>query len=348
MVNLIFTLDYEIHGNGDGSPMTLIVEPTYRLMNLLEKYDAKLTILADVAEILCFKNYFEKTGDDRFYYKEIEIQLKNAILRGHDVQLHIHSSYFKAQFNGSNWEQCWEEYNMAALEYERIYDMVNSCKKFLEDLLKPVSNNYACTIFRAANWSMMPTQNIYKALVNNGILIDTSVYMGGRQSGNVDYDYSTAHSHLYSYKASEQNINKEDVSGRLYEYPIYTEMRYFWSFVTPIRFFRMVRAKFHKHKKNEVIASQEYKKNTSKLGIASFFKKSPWKLDFNQASGVQLINALKRIRHQSNQKDRKVHVVLIGHSKTFVKYNEITFEKFLKWASKENMISFQLFPQKNH
>ncbi len=39
MKKLIFTLDYEIHGNGDGNPYELMVEPTYRLMNLLEEYD---------------------------------------------------------------------------------------------------------------------------------------------------------------------------------------------------------------------------------------------------------------------------------------------------------------------
>ena len=65
MMNLIFTLDYEIHGNGDGSPYELMVEPTYRLMDLLEKYNGKLTILADVAEILCFKRYYEETGEDK-------------------------------------------------------------------------------------------------------------------------------------------------------------------------------------------------------------------------------------------------------------------------------------------
>ena len=60
--NLYFTLDYEIHGNGDGNPYELMVEPTYRLMTLLEKYGQKLTIMADVAEILCFKRYAEGRG----------------------------------------------------------------------------------------------------------------------------------------------------------------------------------------------------------------------------------------------------------------------------------------------
>ena len=60
--NLYFTLDYEIHGNGEGDPMKMMVEPTYRLMTLLEKYNQRLTIMADVAEILCFKRYAEGRG----------------------------------------------------------------------------------------------------------------------------------------------------------------------------------------------------------------------------------------------------------------------------------------------
>ena len=344
-MNLIFTLDYEIHGNGDGSPYELMVEPTYRLMDLLEKYNGKLTILADVAEILCFKRYYEETGEDKFYYKDIESQLIDAIRRGHDVQLHIHSSYFKAKFNGLSWEQCWAEYNMAALSYDRIYEMVSTSKRFLEDLLQPVSSDYSCTAFRAANWSMMPTPNIYNALVSNGIKIDTSVYKGGCQTGNVNYDYSNAHSQLHSYPADQHNINLYDSNGLLTEYPIYTEMRYFWSFVTPIRVFRMVRAKFHKHKKNDVVAPQESKKNTSTLRITSFFKKSPWKLDFNQASGYQLINAVKRIHKHIHEKDPENEVVLIGHSKTFVKYNERTLEQFLKWTKMNRSVKIGLFPK---
>ena len=132
-------------------------------------------------------------------------------------------------------------------------------------------------------------------------------------------------------------------NGLLTEYPIYTEMRYFWSFVTPIRVFRMVRAKFHKHKKNDVVAPQEPKKNTSTLRITSFFKKSPWKLDFNQASGYQLINAVKRIINKTINEDKQTNVVLIGHSKTFLKYNEVTLERFLKWSNQNLGVNIGTF-----
>ncbi|MBP3199302.1 MAG: hypothetical protein J6N21_20215, partial [Butyrivibrio sp.] len=102
---LLFTLDYEIHGNGDGQPQSLMVEPTSRLMNLLEKYGQRVTIMADVAEILAFKRYYYETAQDDFHVIDIENQLREAIRRGHDVQLHIHSSWFKAKWNGKKWDQ---------------------------------------------------------------------------------------------------------------------------------------------------------------------------------------------------------------------------------------------------
>jgi ribosomal protein S18 acetylase RimI-like enzyme len=346
-LNLIFTVDYEIHGNGDGSPYKLMVEPTYRLMALLEKYGAKLTIMADVPELICFKRYYEEYKEDKFDFLKIEEQLKNAVKRGHDVQLHIHSSYFNAKFNGKSWEQHWPEYNMAALSYKRIDEMIRFSKQLLQEMLLPVNPDYKCEVFRAANWSMMPTPNIYKALINNGIRIDTSVYKGGRQKGNVDYDYTNAFSHIFSYKASETDINKQDAYGKLTEYPIYTEMRFSWSFITPVRLFRMIRAEFHRHLINAE-STEPLKKDPNKLSVISSLIKSPWKLDFNQASGNQLIHALKRISNQTKNKSTQTDIILIGHSKTFIPYNEETLEKFLRWMHNREYISCGYFSKSDH
>ncbi|MEZ5198998.1 MAG: hypothetical protein R2764_22245 [Bacteroidales bacterium] len=41
MFQIIFTVDYEIHGNGDGSPFDLMVEPTSRLLKQFDQYGAK-------------------------------------------------------------------------------------------------------------------------------------------------------------------------------------------------------------------------------------------------------------------------------------------------------------------
>lgn len=341
--NLIFTLDYEIHGNGDGDPWKLMVEPTGRLMSMLEKYGRKLTIMADVAEILAFKRYFAETGKDDFHVADIESQLQDAIKRGHDVQLHVHSSWFNAEWDGKSWDQCIDEYNMAALPVERINQMVGQCVDYLYDLLRPVKPDYKVWLFRAANWSMMPTESIYQVLLKHGIIADTSVYKGGIQGGNVSYDYSEAYDCLLSYPADALNINHfapSNQSGVITEYPIYTEMKPFWSFVSPIRIFRMVRAKFHRHKHSAASQASKgsdiNKSDNRHLSIKSFFRKSPWKMDFNQATGKQLIAAAKRIKGMRVEDRDVVDVILIGHSKSFLPYNETTLEEFLKWA-KNNM-----------
>lgn len=338
--NLYFTLDYEIHGNGEGNPMDLLVEPTYRLMDMLEQYGQRATIMADVAEILCFQRYWKQTGRDDFYVQEIEKQLCDAIRRGHDVQLHIHSSYFKAQWTGKHFDQCIDEYNMAALSYERISEMVGECVRYLENLLRPIKSNYKVWLYRAANWSMMPTPTLYKVLVEHGITHDTSVYKGGCQGGNVCYDYREAYDNLLPYPASSENINRYDANGLITEMPIYTEMRPFWDFVSPIRIFRMIRAKFHKHKRNAsdiqtAIQKTANKDDNRKLSLRSFFVKSPLKMDFNQVSGRGLIRMMKNIIHRAKKENLShIDVVLIGHSKTFVPYNEKTLQSFLEWGEK--------------
>lgn len=345
--NLIWTLDYEIHGNGDGNPMELMVEPTYRLMNLLEKYNQRLTIMADVAEILRFKRYAEEAGQDDYHAAEIETQLRDAIKRGHDVQLHIHSSYFKSQYKDGAFDQCIEEYNMAALPIARIDEMVGESVAYLEQLLRPIKKDYKVWLFRAANWSMMPTENLYRVLVKYGITHDSSVFKGGVQGGNVCYDYREAYDNLFAYPASMTNINERDEKGQLIELPIYTEMRPLWDFISPIRIFRMVRAKFHKHKKkglgDERISGLEEKANRDDnrhVTIKSFFRLSPMKMDFNQVSarGLRRMmrNVIRRIENEgvSELGSEGVSVVLIGHSKTFVPYNERALTPFLEWLKR--------------
>ncbi|MEE0887988.1 MAG: hypothetical protein U0L97_02135, partial [Candidatus Saccharimonadaceae bacterium] len=159
------------------------------------------------------------------------------------------------------------------------------------------------------------------------------VYKGGCQGGNVCYDYRNAYDNLLTYRASSEDINFPDPVGDLWEMPIYTEMRPFWDFISPIRIFRMVRAKFHKHKHQSQPQSVTADKNDNrKLSLRSFFVKSPLKMDFNQVNGRGLIRMMKNIMRRAKREHLEhVDVILIGHSKTFVPYNEKTLRPFLEW-----------------
>ena len=119
-------------------------------------------------------------------------------------------------------------------------------------------------------------------------------------------------------------------------------MQPFWDFITPMRVFRMIRAKFHKHKHTNELKSERVKKlaNTAsendnrKLSLKSFFRLSPLKMDFNQVNARGLKRMMKNVMRRSSEKNH-VDVILIGHSKTFVSYNERTLEPFLKWVEKD-------------
>jgi hypothetical protein len=334
MLKAVFTLDYEIHGNGDGCPYTLMVEPTQRMLDLFDRYGAKLTIMADVAEILKFKEYKDQFGRDDYHYEAIVRQLKDAVRRGHDVQLHLHASYFNARFEGGRWLQDWSEYNFAGLPLPRLNEIVRIGKEYLEGLLKPISPNYACVAFRAANWAVSPSKNVIRALHENGIRIETSVFKYGCRAGIVSFDYSNAHSDLVPWRVAEDDLCRRDENGKLLEIPIYCERRWLGAFVTPNRIYRAVQTRSHRIKNNHPsgnghgmpVSNGQKKKLLGKLSMLT--NRHAWKADFNQCSGGQLIRAMERAETKVGR-DGCLPFVLIGHSKIFNRYNERTLSPFL-------------------
>lgn len=316
-------------------------------MALFEKYGAKLTIMADVAEIWKFKEHRDLTGRDDFYYEALSSQLKDAIKRGHDVQLHLHASYFNARLESGRWLQDWTEYDFASLPPTRLNQVVKLGKQFLEQLLTPVDLEYRCYAFRAANWSMSPSRNVVRALVDNGILIDTSVFKYGRRHGLVQFDYSNAHSHFAPWRANEEDICKSDDNGRLLEVPIYAENRWIGAFATPNRIARAALSRAHQipHTGHDSIQSPTTKVGSKLLKLyRTVFGLHAWKADFNQCTGRQLVGALCRAAKLNISGINKGCFVLIGHSKLFSKANERSLSPFLEFvASKPTDFSFHGF-----
>lgn len=328
MLRLIFTLDYEIHGNGEGCPLELMVEPTDRLLTLLDEYGAKLTIMADVAEILRFKEWFEQTGRDEFHYRAILDQLRRAIREGHDVQLHIHSSYFNAERRDGHWAQDWSEYDFASLPRDRMNEMVSRAKAFLESALRPVDSSYRCSVFRAANWAVSPSKDVVPVLVKNGIQIDTSVFKFGRRRGRVNFDYHSAPHALLPWRADPDEICRVNNESALWEFPIYTENRWVGAFLNLNRFYRAFQTKFH-----NVNSGGEPPGESRADGWpgAWLFRKHAWKADFNQCSGRQLIQSLRRAEAHV-EPGVPAPFVLIGHSKLFTRWNAASLRPLLSFV----------------
>jgi len=339
MLKAIFTLDYEIHGNGDGCPRELMVEPTRRMLDQFDHYGAKLTILADVAELLKFREYRDQCGCDDYHYAAIVEQLRGAVRRGHDVQLHLHASYFNAQFAEGHWRQDWSEYNFAGLPPARLTELVRIGKTYLDELLKAVNPDYECIAFRAANWAVSPSRNVVRALIANDIQIETSVFKHGRREGIVSFDYSNAHSDLVPWPVDENNICQRAEAGQLVEFPIYSENRWIGAFLTRNRIYRALQTRAHRiagaRVGNGAPLSGNSRSGKAIRKLSMLIRRHAWKADFNQCTGRQLIGALKRAENRYAWMARDLPFVLIGHSKSFTKANEHSLRRFLEFVANE-------------
>src|SRR5512138_390573 len=222
-----------------------MLEPTERMLGQLARHGARLTIMADVAEILRFRRHRDETGRDDFEYEAVRAQLRAAVAAGHDVQLHLHPSYEASRFVDGHLAQAYEDYDLARLPYERLERMIREGKAWLEDLLRPVDPAYRCVAFRAANWSMSPARAIVRALAANGIPIDTSVFKHGRREGMVSFDYAGAHDALVPWPVDADDVCRRDPQGAVVEFPIYCEQWPVWHFLTANRVYRAVQGRLH-------------------------------------------------------------------------------------------------------
>jgi hypothetical protein len=348
MYKVLFTSDYEIHGSGMGSPHDLIVEPTARMLDLFDRYGAKLTIMADMGEILQFRAWFERTGEDRFHWKAIAEQLQRAVRTGHDAQLHVHSSYFNSTWDETKqlWKQDYAEYDLASLPYERVRAMIHEGKSVLEETCRAAKADYECFAFRAANWSMHPSPNIVRALVDEGFRIDTSVWKYGQYDELVKFDYTNAHSDLVPWPIDQNDVCRRDPRGRLFEFPIYTEQQPIWTFLTPNRVYRVLAQRLNPLPAPDSPPGRGRTSLASKLlGKASMLiRPHAWKMDFNQCTGKQLIAGLERAVARHGHREAPLPFVLIGHSKTFTALNARSLRPFLEYvAARPDRFSFGTF-----
>lgn len=342
-LDLVFTLDYEIHGNGEGSPLELMVRPTGRLMDLLEGFGARLTIMADTAEILKFREHRDSSGCDDWAYGAIELQLRDAVARGHDVQMHLHPSYSRARPADGRWVLEYGDYDLARLGYPRIFALVKEGKEYLEGLLRPVRAGYRCQAFRAANWSMCPAAHTVRALRENGFRIDTSVFKYGFRDELVRFDYAGAESETIPWPVDSSDVCRRDEAGEIFEFPIYCENRPIWAFLSANRIYRVIQGRMHPLPGAPpgtgsgpsvgwpARAARIARKGLSALGAP--FRRHAWKLDFNQCSGRQMISALERARARYGGLGASLPIVLMGHSKLFNRLNEAELTPFLAWVA---------------
>lgn len=217
-LHVILSIDYEVYGDGSGSFEDLILRPTDQLLELCDEFGFKLTIMAEVAELYAIKN----AESHHTISTQIESQLQRAKRAGHDIQLHLHPAWFNALLRHGVWQLDFTEYGLPYLSEDKIRDYVERGKTYLQELLVPVDPAYRCIAFRAGNWLIQPERTVLDALCDQGVVIDSSVFDGGRSKvGRYEIDYTDAYHCMLPWRASPDNICRRDDAGRITEIPIY-------------------------------------------------------------------------------------------------------------------------------
>ncbi len=317
MIKCIFTLDYEIYGNGTGSLKELVYEPTERLLHVFEKWDARFVNFVEVAEF----ERMEAAGADSAI-DLVKQQVKDMHRRDYEIALHLHPQWYNARFANGQWELDYAEYNLCTLPQPRIAEMVDRSVNYLGYMVD--DSRFSPLSFRAGNWLFQPTQNAALELSRRGLRIDSSVFKGGVQRIH-HLDYRPARKNGY-YWTFSSNVNEPDPAGQWLEFPIHTEMVPPWKMATSKRMgmggnFGGTRGSLHT-------------KMNRAFDLLRF--RYPLKFDFCRMTLAELTSMVDRVILQDRQDPGSLKpIVAIGHSKDL---NDLqTVDAFLSFLREKNI-----------
>jgi hypothetical protein len=307
MIVYIFTLDYEIYGNGSGSLRKHVFEPAEELMVIFKKWDARFVTFVEVAEL----EVIEKTNTDPGI-EAVKRQIKELHVQKFEIGLHIHPQWYRARHEQGRWRLDYNEYNLCGLPEERIEEILTGALGYLRQILG--KRDFMPLSFRAGNWLLQPSGVIAKALAMKGIKIDSSVFKGGLQR-QYGLDYRRAAKNGYFWRFT-YDVNIPDPSGLLLELPIYTRQAPTWKLLTDKR--------INLQRKGHAAggAGSPMSRFSRMRDFLRFW--FPLKFDFCRMS----FQELKKFAEALEEEDRKTPevfkpIVLIGHTKDLIEFEVV-------------------------
>src|SRR5438105_13321453 len=169
MVECIFTIDYEIYGNGRGALAELVYEPAKRLREIFLKWGLRFVNFVEVAEL----EKIEECGTDSAI-DQVKRQICDLHNEGFEIALHLHPQWCNACYKQERWVLDASEYNLCGLPKSRIVQIVARSLAYLNHLVNAPS--FRPFSFRAGNWLFQPTRDAASVLADRGFRLDSSVF----------------------------------------------------------------------------------------------------------------------------------------------------------------------------
>lgn len=312
MLDFVFTVDYEIAGDGSGGLRDLVFEPMERLRETFAKWRAPLVVFVEALEL---EKIAEWGADPAI--TDVERQLREVKRDGHEIALHLHPQWANARREAGRWNLDFNEYNLCTLPRGRIASVVGDAIGYLRRVLGEPS--FSPVSFRAGNWLFQPTRVAASVLAEHGIRVDSSVFKGGlqRQYG-LDYRPALRNGRYWRF---EDDVNRPTADGAVIELPIHAEMVAPWRMATRRRI-------------TAGAGIRRARKPWTRLRDLARVR-YPLKLDFCRMASEEMIGMAKRLLAEDDRNPGKYWpVVSIGHTKDPLDVEAI--DRFLEFLRARN------------
>lgn len=176
MLNIAITFDYELFlGANYASDDEILFSPTDRIIKLLNLKGVTSTFFADVCSVAAHGRYGLNS-----YVSLFENQLRQMVESGHDVQLHLHPNWLLSEYIGGQWDFNTSHYRLHDFGFDAEHGfeaqkIIHDGKAYLEKTLQIAKPDYKCIAYRAGGYSVQPHADLFGALRDEGIIIDSSV-----------------------------------------------------------------------------------------------------------------------------------------------------------------------------
>jgi SAM-dependent methyltransferase len=185
------TVDYEtwqpVPANREIDWDADVFEPTGRLLEIFDAAGARLTLFAEIGEYLWLAEHGPEVA------RRMADQWRDAVGRGHDVQLHLHPTWLPevgARREGDTYVWDWSRARVHDYPGD-LSELIRRAKSALQKAIHSVAPDHQVVAYRAGAYEVQPFTRLYDALLANGIFCDSSVYRGGRHPER-HYDFSLA------------------------------------------------------------------------------------------------------------------------------------------------------------
>lgn len=326
-VKLLLSFDYEIFfGQHCGTVEKCLIEPTTQLTSLLNSYNYKASFFVDAGFLLKLKESCKRYPELSLQYAAIKKQLTTLSAQGHDIQLHIHPHWQDSHYDGDGWIIDSQRYRLHDFSEAEISEIVTTYKQTLE-----LCSEQEIFAFRAGGWCLQPFGAIKKALQENEIWLDSTVFSDGHSDDPTRW-FNFKNSPQQAYWHFSDDPMMPIKSGYFTELPISATK------TSPLFFWKLA---FHKKfSKNRFVPFGD---GQAMIASPSYYIERLTRTTYGPVmiDGAKAGQLNKAFIEHLQLNDRNSIFNVMGHPKSLTPYSLIKLEQFLQQHKNISSITFQ-------